>query len=235
MCGRLMYRYEWERLARWLHLTEWPRGAVTPRYNVAPTQEVPVVRRGEGGGREARRMGWGIVPAWADGRAGGTRLFNARGETVGESRMFRGAFASRRCLVPVSGFYEWRRLGDGRTKQPYLIERADGAPFALGGVWERSEAGGTPMETFTIITTGASEFMSRYHDRMPVLIAEEDFDRWLGPGEITGDERARLLRPAAMEGFRAVPVGRGVNNPRREGPEVAAPVAEPDESGGMLF
>ncbi|MCC6971540.1 MAG: SOS response-associated peptidase [Phycisphaerales bacterium] len=235
MCGRFTYRYTWQRLSGLMGLVRWPSVEITPRYNVAPSQTAPVVRLSADGTREGDLLRWGLVPSWSDAPSIGHRYINARAETVGVKSAFRIAFSRQRCLVPVSGFYEWRVLRDGTTKQPYLISRTDGEPFALAGLWDRCVMDGAAIESFTIITTSPNELMSRLHDRMPVVIDESDFDRWLEDVPLGDAERSRLLGAKPWDGFEMFPVGRLVNSPKIDAPEVSARVAEPDESEGFLF
>ncbi len=216
-------------------LIRWPSVELTPRFNVAPSQSAPVVRLSADGTREGDLLRWGLVPSWADDPAIGHRHVNARAETVGVKPAFRVAFSSRRCLIPVSGFYEWRVLRDGKTKQPYLITRTDGEPFALAGLWDRCVIDAATIESFTIITTSPNDLMSRLHDRMPVVIDEPDFDRWLEGVALGGGERCRLLDAKPWNGFEMFPVSRQVNSPKADAPELASRVPEPNEGGGFLF
>lgn len=235
MCGRFTYRYTWQRLAGLMGLVRWPSVELTPRYNVAPSQSAPVVRLGADGAREGVLLRWGLVPSWADDPAIGHRHVNARAETASTKPAFKGAFAGQRCLVAVSGFYEWRVLRDGKTKQPYQIARCDGEPFVLGGLWDRCVIDSTPLESFTILTTTPNELMSRLHDRMPVVVGDADFDLWLSGGPLADAERVRLLGPRPWNGFEVFPVSRLVNSPKIDAPEVSARVAEPNDSDGFLF
>jgi putative SOS response-associated peptidase YedK len=170
-----------------------------------------------------------MVPHWSHDLAIGNRHINARSETAAGKPAFREAFARRRCLVPVSGIYEWRLMPDEKTKQPYWIGRSDGEPFALAGMWDRSMIADVPLESFTILTTSPNELMGRLHNRMPVLVAESDFELWLNPQPLTPQEQERLLQTSPMDGFTALPIGRLVNNPKVDSPEVMAPVPAPDD------
>jgi putative SOS response-associated peptidase YedK len=190
---------------------------VPVRYNVAPTQDVPAVRPAKAGGRELAMLRWGLIPAWAKDEDIGARLINARGETAAELPSFRAAFRRRRCLVAADGFYEWRKAGKG-PKQPFLVELADGRPFAFAGLWERWDKApdGRPLETCTIITTRANELLAPIHDRMPVILPPADYDAWLDV-EGTGVEAAKaLLRPYPAAAMAAHPVSPRVNNARND-------------------
>jgi putative SOS response-associated peptidase YedK len=202
--------------------------AETPtHYNVAPTQPVAVVRviraAPDTGQREMTVMRWGLIPSWADDPAIGNRLINARSETAADKPSFRAAFKQRRCLVPVDGFYEWKATPRIKTKQPYLIRLKDGKPFALAGLWEAWTApDGELVESFTILTTDANEMMRPIHDRMPVILAPEDYDRWLDKAT-TPEEVQALLRQYPAEGMESFPVSTLVNNPRNESPKCLEP------------
>lgn len=179
MCGRFTQNYTWEQVHAFLSVFGPPRN-LRPRYNIAPTTTIDVVRAGPEG-REIVPMRWGLVPGWwkkpiKDLPA----TFNARAETVAEKPMFRGAFKERRCIIPASGFYEW--TGERPNRQPHLFAAADGSPIlAFAGLWDRGREPGSIVEapSATIIVCGASAWMEKYHDRMPVLLHREDFDGWL--------------------------------------------------------
>ena len=187
--------------------------AVRRRYNIAPTQEAPVVRIGAGGARELALLRWGLVPPWAKELAVGTRMINARAEGVEAKPAFRAAVRERRCLVPATGFYEWKGL-PGR-KQPYAIT-VERPLFAFAGLWETwAPRAGEPVETFTIITTDANPAIASVHDRMPVILPREAEEAWL-----TGDTKdaLALLAPYASD-TRLRAVGPAVGNSRNEAPE----------------
>lgn len=192
-----------------------------PHYNGAPTQELLVVRRHpKTGEKRLDLLRWGLIPHWADDPKIGSRLINARGEEVGRTRAFRDAYRQRRCLVPVDGFYEWQKVG--KERQPYLITMQNGEPFTLAGLWEnwKNPATGEWTRTFTIITTEANPLVRKLHDRMPVIIAPDDQERWLNSGESASD----LLRPFPAERMRMWPVSRNVNSPKNDGPELIEPI-----------
>ena len=185
-----------------------------PTWNAAPSQALPVLRSAAAGGRELTLLRWGLVPGWAKDPAIGSRLINARGETVAVKPAFRAAFARRRCLVPMSGYYEWQR--DGTRKIPHFISLLNADVFAVAGLherWEGREAAG-PLETFTIITTEANAATRRIHDRMPVILHESDYDEWLAAEGSDVAGLARLLVPFPDEELRARPVSQRVNNVR---------------------
>ena len=184
------------------------------RFNIAPTQQAPVVRATQGRGRELATMRWGLVPHWAKDLAVGTRMINARAEGVESKPAFRAAIEKRRCIVPATGFFEWK--GVARQKQPFAITLPDRHVFGFAGLWERwKPEGGEPIETFTIVTTEANAAIVPIHHRMPVILPREAEDQWLH-----GDpaEARKLLTPYSHEiALRAV--SRHVSNVNNEGPE----------------
>lgn len=229
LCGRFTLRTP---VAEWAQLflpdmepdqiaTEEP-----PRYNVAPSQDVLcVLREATGQPRVLQKLRWGLVPSWADELSIGNRMINARGETVDSKPSFRNAFASHRCLIPADGFYEWKKTDDG--KQPFLIEPREGRMIAMAGLWEENRKvseDGTPIRTVTIITTSANEPMSELHDRMPVLLESEHFDRWLDPGFRDTEKLKQLLAPAADDRLKMTPVSRRVNSPKHDDAQCVEPV-----------
>ena len=199
---------------------------LTPRFNVAPTQMMPVVVN-EAGEREIMLMRWGLIPSWAKDASIGSRLINARSETAAGKPAFRSAFKQRRCVVPASGFYEWMKTGG--AKQPYFITRADGQSLGLAGLWENwtDPDSGKELRTFTILTTDANEALKPLHDRMPVILEPEDVGRWLGERKKKGSDAAELtdlLRPAADGVLALRPVSSRVNSPKNDDASVLDPV-----------
>lgn len=193
-----------------------------PRYNVAPTQYVASIRNAvTGEDRELVLLRWGLVPFWAKDPGIGNRMINARAETVAEKPAYRNAFKQRRCLVLADGFYEWHK--EGAAKTPYFISRASDEPFAFAGLWEhwRSKESDDVIESATLITAEANDFMSRLHHRMPVIMEPATAERWLA-GEDGIIDYAIEHTPR----LRAWPVDRRVNSPRNEGEELIAPVGE---------
>lgn len=219
MCGRYTYRFNWKQLHRLLDLLDWPKVELWPRYNVAPTHEAPIVRIVADGQREGAMARWGLTPSWASEPAGGNMPINARAETVHTSPVFRDSFARKRCLVPVSGFYEWRKNG-GDHKQPFWIGRKDREPFMLAGLWDVWLRQGTALESFTIITTTPNPLMAALHDRMPVILEPGDYARWLDPASPDPQSLLDLLKPSQDDGFEAYPVSTRVNNHRNDAPSL---------------
>jgi putative SOS response-associated peptidase YedK len=179
------------------------------------------VRQKDGGGRELALVRWGLIPAWAKEASIGGRLINARSETVAEKPAFRSAFRKRRCLVPADGFYEWRKREGGGPKQPMLVRRRDGAPFAFAGLWEHWRGPEGEVQTCTILTTEANAVLAPIHDRMPVILDPAAYDRWLDPARPGAEE---LLRPCSDGWLEAFPVSTRVNNVRNDVAELIAPM-----------
>ncbi len=207
-----------------------PNDRIVRRYNIAPTQDAPVVRMNGAGAREAAMLRWGLVPAWAKEIGVGNRMINARAEGIEAKPAFREAMKSRRCLVPASGFYEWK--GAPGRKQPYAITAAGRPLFAFAGVWERwtPRAAGEAIETFAIVTTDAAPAVQPVHDRMPVIVAPGDEAAWLG-GSV--EEAAAILKPYAGDvGVRAV--SRVVSDPRNEIPECLDDAEPPWDQKSLL-
>lgn len=228
MCGRYAFYAPRELIERTFGVVL--EEDLEPRYNIAPTQLVPVVREDRTGARVLRMQRWGLVPHWARDIGIGARMINARAETLASNAAFRDAFDRRRCLVPVSGFYEWS--GTGRARVPHFVTRADGAPFALAGLWARwrpRDAGpdAQRLDSCTIITTDANALVAPLHDRMPVILPPEAWAAWLDPS-LEGAAVARWLRPAPADALAERPLSPAVNDVRNEGPALLDP---PDDEG----
>lgn len=222
MCGRYTLTMTPEELKRLFRYAETPN--FPPRYNIAPTQPIAIVRldRGE---RHFLLVRWGLIPSWVKDPASFTLLINARCETAVEKPAFRAAMKYRRCLVPASGFYEWRR--QGKEKQAYFIRPRGGGAVGFAGVYETYLAPeGSEIDTAAILTSAGNTLMAPIHDRMPVVIPEKDFDRWLDPAAKPADV-ADLLVPAPDDLFEAIPVSSRVNAVRNDDPSVQEPLSEP--------
>jgi putative SOS response-associated peptidase YedK len=205
MCGRYSLHANPDVIALMFGLSEIP--AYQPRYNIAPTAQVLIIRQ-----NEAAMVRWGLVPRWAKDPSMGAQMNNARAETVAEKPSFQEAYRKRRCLVPANGFYEWK-LENG-LRQPYYIYPSSGQLFAFAGLWEQSQ----DLQTCAIITTDANEKMAAVHERMPVIVSPAEYSAWLS-GE------AGLLRPCPDSAIDIRRVSRAVNNTRNENPGLI----EPDE------
>ena len=232
MCGRYSITQPVEAIQRVFNVAERPN--LPPRYNVAPTQDVPAIRRGEDGERHLALLRWGLIPFWADDASIGSRMINARAESAAEQNAFRAAFRRRRCLIVADGFYEWQKPATkGGRKQPYCVMRKDGAPFAFAGLWERWNPpdGGPALETCTILTTDANRLLAPIHARMPVMLDADAFGTWLDP-EAGRDTLTDLLRPYPDDALTAYRIGTRVNRVANDDPEVIAPLDASQASGG---
>jgi putative SOS response-associated peptidase YedK len=223
MCGRFFLLTSKETLSE-RFAVEVP--ALEARYNIAPSQPVPVVRaRADGRGRELALMRWGLIPSWAKDISIGMHTINARAETVAEKPAFRNAFRRRRCLVPADGFYEWMKVG--KEKQPYAIRPVDYQPLAFAGLWEYWEAaGGQAIESMTIITTRANELLKPLHERMPAILPPEHHAFWLDPRRDDPQESLPLLSAYPEEKLTLYRVSSYVSNARHEGEKCLLPEAE---------
>ena len=228
MCGRYGLALSGEEIADILQLELGLGVSVEPRYNIAPCQLAPVVRLDQQGRRRLHLISWGLIPSWSRDPGVAHKLINARSETAAEKPSFREAMSRRRCLVPADGFYEWRRSGG--SKVAHHIGREDGALFCFAGLWERwTSPDGETRDTFSILTTTPNDLVSTLHDRMPVILAPSDHDRWLSR-EVPAAGVADLLRPASEEAWTAWPVGSDVHHVDREGPDLRTrvdPVEQP--------
>lgn len=229
MCGRYGYYHsqkDWGDMLVSLGVQH-PLLDVEPRYNVAPTDEMPVVRM-DGEAPVLERMRWGLVPFWAPDLKVGSQMINARCETIQEKPAFREAIRARRCLVPASGFYEWLRLGP-KHKQPIHIRRSDGRPLVFAGVWEEWGPREQPVRTYTVVTTSANRVLERIHDRMPVILSEADARAWLR-SDTPVPKACELLRPCPPEWLEAFAVSPAVNEAGYDAPDCLDPPAPPGPS-----
>ena len=220
MCGRFGLATSGEDLALLLDLARVP--VLRPRYNIAPTQKVLVLRDG-GGGRELVELRWGLVPSWARDERIGQRLINARAETAADKPAFRSAVRRRRCLVPADGFYEWR--GAGKDRQPFHVGLRGGEPFTIAALWERWRGPGQrSLESCALLTTAANALVRPVHDRMPVIVPASLRGAWLDPASDGMEALAAVARAFPAEAMERWPVSRRVNDARAEGPACRAPV-----------
>lgn len=229
MCGRYTLHSSPSRIAEHFSLDpERLPDDLGPRYNIAPTQDVPAVGPSARGGRGLTFMRWGLVPRWADDPSNVSSLINARAETVHEKPAFRDAFARRRCLLPADGFYEWRAEDGG--KQPYYLRMPGDEPFAFAGIWERwrarDGAGETArsVESCAILTTDAAPAIADLHDRMPVILPLEAYDLWTDRSVERREELADLLEPPGETPLEYHAVSRRVNTPANDDPSCVEPL-----------
>jgi putative SOS response-associated peptidase YedK len=223
MCGRYTLSPSPEEVARLFEVAGFV--PFPPRYNIAPTQPIGVVRL-IGGTRRLELVRWGLVPGWVKDPRSFKLLINARAETAAEKPAFRAAMRHRRCLVPASGFYEWRRLPDGK-KQPYFIRPRDGRLLAFGGLVEEwIDCDGGILESAAILTTAANAAVAPIYERMPVIVAPEDFERWLDCLRNEPRTVAELMRPAPDDLLEAIPVSTRVNAARNDDAGLVEPLSE---------
>jgi putative SOS response-associated peptidase YedK len=227
MCGRFAFYSPHEAVVRLFGVADGAPG-IEPRYNIAPTTFIPTVRvlPGDPQTRRIAMLYWGLVPSWAKDRSTGSKMNNARGETLREKPSFRNAYKSRRCLVLADGYYEWRR--STASKQPYYIHLASLEPFAMAGLWEtwRDPANGGALESCTLVTTSPIPSIAHIHDRMPVILSPETYAEWLDPGNRDVERLDRLLAPNPAIDLSAQPVRKLVNNARNQGPALIEPVVD---------
>ncbi|HEX4426890.1 MAG TPA: SOS response-associated peptidase [Terriglobales bacterium] len=235
MCGRYRLSRAKQLVEEYFDsVSDEDEGDWSPRYNIAPTQPVTVVRQNPSEPRrELSLVRWGLVPPWAKDLSGGARMINARSETAATTPAFRDALKFRRCLILADGFYEWKRLGT--TKQPYCFEVNEGGLFAFAGLWERwKDPSGKAVETCSILTTAANAVTSAIHDRMPVILDAASYDLWLDPGMKDVAAAADLLKPYDARAMRCYPVSARINHATNDDADCAVPV-ELNETQPTLF
>ena len=220
MCGRFALKNP-KALKAAFDLKEMPD--LPPRYNIAPSQDIAIIRA-DANGRHLSLAHWGLIPSWAKESDKSYSTINARAETVDTKPTFRAPFKRHRCIIPTDGFYEWHE--EGGIKIPHHIGMTDGSPFALAGLWDVWKGPQGDVTSCTIIVTDANQFMKRLHDRMPVILDPNDYERWLDPAIQDTTSIKRLLAPAPNDWLTEWTVSRQLNNPRHEDPECAEPVKE---------
>jgi putative SOS response-associated peptidase YedK len=221
MCGRYRLSRK-DRFAEYFEVN--PFDDFEPRYNIAPTQDVTVVREVDDA-RVVSKMRWGLIPSWAKDNAMSASLINARSETVLEKPTFADSFRLRRCLIPADGFYEWKRTG--RTKQPYHFGMTDESLFAFAGIWDRWRSpAGQVIESCSILTTIPNALLSDAHDRMPVILPRERYEDWLTESDMEADTLRTMLVPFDAIGMKGHSVSTLVNKPENDGPECVREVGD---------
>lgn len=232
MCGRYALYADGEQLA-WRFGTPVPH-PIAPRYNIAPSQPILALRYNrDAKTREWTHFVWGLVPSWAQDPSISNRMINARAETLREKPAYRNAYRYRRCIVPVSGFYEWKKVG--RTKQPYFVRPTDDLPIGLAGLWETWRSpDGSELETCTIITTDANAVIQPLHPRMAVVLPPDAYEAWLSP-DTSLDALDKLLQPAPEDLLIAYPVSPRVNSPANDDPSLVEPLTTASEEELRLF
>jgi putative SOS response-associated peptidase YedK len=221
MCGRFTLAADPSELGDEFEGFEFPKG-FAPRYNISPSQPVLAIRND--GKRQADFLVWGLVPSWAKDASIGSRLINARGETLAEKPAFRGAYKYKRCLIPADGFYEWKAEPGKKIKTPYAIRMKSGRPFAFAGLWDEWHSpDGSVLYSCTIITTAPNQLTAPIHNRMPVILRRHDYTEWLDPLPRPAESLSGLIRPFPAELLDAYPVSTLVNSPANDAPECIQP------------
>jgi putative SOS response-associated peptidase YedK len=209
MCGRFTQTHSAAEIAALFNLEETPDWQ--PRYNIAPTQLIPTIVESH----QFKPLRWGLIPSWSKDSSIASKLINARAETVSEKPSFREAFKRRRCLIAADGYYEWKKQPG--KKQPFYFRLESGEPFAFAGLWERWHSPeGETIETCTIITTEANDLAATVHDRMPVILSQDEYDRWLDPDFKSAQS---LLHPYSSDKMLSYPVSTSVNSPSHDAPD----------------
>ena len=220
MCGRYTIIASPEALRALFGYAEQPN--FPPRYNVAPTQPIAIVRLVEGK-RQFALVRWGLLPSWVKDPKTFTLLINARGETAAEKPAFRAAMKRRRCLIPADGFYEWQAAGE--RKRPFYVHAKSGAPLAFAGLWETwTGPNGEELETAAIVTTRANRTLSPIHERMPVIVPPNAFDLWLDGANVDATTAAALIQPAPDNLLEAYEISTAVNRTANDNPKLLEPV-----------
>ena len=220
MCGRYTITSAPEAIRALFRYEEQPN--FPPRYNVAPTQPIPIVRLVDGK-RQFALVRWGLLPSWVKDPKGFSLLINARGESVLDKPAFRNAMKRRRCLIPADGFYEWQRGAD--RKRPFYVREKAGGPLAFAGLWETwTGPNGEELETAAIVTTRANRTLSTIHDRMPVVVPPEAFDLWLNSKDVDATTAAALIAPAPDNLLEAYEIATDVNRVANDNPKLIEPV-----------
>jgi putative SOS response-associated peptidase YedK len=219
MCGRFVITSAPEAIRRLLRYEEQPN--FPPRYNIAPTQPIPIVRM-EHGIRHFALARWGLIPSWVKDPKQFALLINARLEGIESKPSYRAAMKRRRCLIPADGFYEWKKEGNG--KQPYFVRARDRQPFAFAGLWETwNDRDGGEVETAAIVTCDANATLAPIHDRMPVIVAPENYDAWLDAEKIDAKQAVALVGSAPDDLLEAYAISTRVNSVKHDDPENVAP------------
>ncbi|HLA05960.1 MAG TPA: SOS response-associated peptidase [Anaerolineales bacterium] len=221
MCGRFTLTVDPAELEEKFGNYRFPK-KFSPRFNIAPTQPVLAIPNDDK--FKADFFIWGLIPQWAKDPSIGSRLINARGETLAEKPSFRGSLKYKRCLIIADGFYEWKAAQGRKTKTPYFIHMKDRKPFAFAGLWDSwNSPDGSLIRSCTIITTEPNDLMSMIHDRMPVILHPRDYAKWLDSTPQTPDQLKLLIKPFPADEMDAYPVSTLVNKPQNDLPELVVP------------
>jgi len=227
MCARYTLTEEIVLILKRLFIKK-PLPDFAPRYNIAPSQNAPVILNEEE--KSVQLLRWGLIPSWAKDPAIGYKLINARAESIAEKPSFRAAFKKRRCLIPADGFYEWRLESDGKSKTPMRVRLKSKEPFTFAGLWETwKDPQEKEVRTFTIITTEPNEILQPIHNRMPVILKQEDEEAWLDP-QTDVRHLEKILTPYSSNEMEAYAVSKLVNSPKHDSPDCIEPAIIPPPS-----
>ncbi|MFP4104535.1 MAG: SOS response-associated peptidase [Phycisphaerae bacterium] len=224
MCGRYTLTVPIEQVEKLFDVDQATEQDIPPRYNIAPTQNVPAVIENTDRKRQLRLFHWGLIPFWADDPAIGNRLINARIEGAAQKNAFKAAMKYRRCLIAADGFFEWKKSADG--KQPLLFRRKDRRPFALAGLWETWKKADQTVRSCTILTQEPNELVKPVHNRMPVVLPKDKWEKWLDVSLQDAAAAADLVEQWEADEFEAYPVTKQMNSPQFEDPKAVEPVDE---------
>ena len=217
MCGRFVLEHSPDQMMKAYQLSSLPE--LLPRYNIAPSQQIAVVRQQNGGDRELSFLQWGLIPSWSNNRAIGYKMINARSETVHEKPSFKQAYSFRRCIIPASGFYEWEHTET--TKVPHYIHLVGGDIMSLAGLWEKWKSPtGNELQTCTILTTTANSLVKRLHERMPVILHQEEIDLWLRRDIDDVNYLQKLFHPYPADQLEEYVVSQDVNSAQNDFPSL---------------
>jgi putative SOS response-associated peptidase YedK len=232
MCGRFVSASTPDEIAKYFDVDQVSEASLEPSYNVAPTNDVYTVLQ-DGGLRRLEPMHWGLVPIWAKDPKIGSRMINARAETLAEKNAYKHAYRKKRCIIPVDGFYEWEKVPGQKAKQPWFIHSTDGQPLAFAGLWETwrgpERDSDEELRSCTIVTGNPNEKMARIHDRMPVILPKDAWASWLDEEEHDLEQLGKLLVPAPPEVITMHRISTEVNNVRNKGAHLISEV-EGDDS-----
>ncbi|SDY44984.1 SOS response-associated peptidase [Nitrosomonas sp. Nm33] len=224
MCGRFCLDYPRASLINWYHAVTMPE--IESRYNIAPTTDIVVIRDSVDG-RIGSMMRWGLIPHWVKDPKKLPLLFNARVESLAIKPLYKNAFRRQRCIIPASGFYEWKLLSDGKSKKPFYVSAKDGSPLSFAGIWETATIDEVVIDSCTIITTSSNALMRSIHDRMPVILTPETWDTWLTPSDLPEDVfMSIILKPFSSEQIQLWAVSPAVGRISNQGKDLIQPVNE---------
>ncbi|MBW6521846.1 MAG: SOS response-associated peptidase [Desulfoarculaceae bacterium] len=221
MCGRFVLTSTTEHIRQSFGVDDVP--SIAPRYNIAPTQDVLVIRQNGGGSRYAGMLRWGLIPHWAKDPAIGNKMINARSETAHEKPSFRNSIHYHRCLIPASGFIEWSQQNG--SKQPWYIHRKDGELLAFAGIWDSWQGAEGTIDSCSILTTSANNLVAKIHDRMPVVLSVSEYDQWLDRQITEAKQLEALYAPFPADLLEAIPISTKINNPRFDSRDCLEPLS----------